>query len=100
MAYGITLVFENVNEGHYWAVNDKLGMPKGSWKNSDAVPKGLVTHIAGPTPTGWVVMEVWDSKADQEAFMGGRLGAALGAVGMPAPAQVIETDAVALEQLR
>ena len=100
MAYGLTLVFENVTEDQYWAVNDKLGLPKGNWKSSDAAPKGLVTHLAGPTPTGWLVIEVWDSRPDQEAFMAGRLGAALGEVGLPAPAQVIDTDGVALEQLR
>ena len=38
--------------------------------------------------------EVWDSKADQEAFMASRLGAALGAVGVPAPVQIIESELV------
>jgi hypothetical protein len=40
------------------------------------------------------VAEVWSSKADQEAFMATRLGAALGAVGVPAPVQIIESDLV------
>ena len=34
------------------------------------------------------------SKADQEAFMGSRLGAALAEVGVPAPSQIIESDLV------
>ena len=26
MAYGLVLVFEDVNEDHYWSVNDKIGV--------------------------------------------------------------------------
>ena len=91
MSYGIVLVFEGVSEDQYWAVNSKLGIDRdgtGDW------PAGIVSHAGGPTATGWVVTEVWNSKADQEAFMGSRLGAALAAVGVPQPVQVIESDLV------
>lgn len=91
MSYGIVLVFDQVAADQYWAVNEQLGInPDGSgdW------PPGLRSHTGGPTATGWVVAEVWDSKSDQEAFMAGRLGAALGAVGVPEPVQVIESDLV------
>lgn len=91
MAYGIVLVFEGVTADQYWAVNDRLGIDpdgNGDW------PSGILSHTGGPTATGWVVAEVWNSKADQEAFMATRLGAALGAVGVPAPVQVIESDLV------
>jgi hypothetical protein len=92
MSYGITLVFEGVGEAQYWAVNDKLGVARdgsGDW------PDGMLHHLAGPAAGGgWVVMERWESKAHQERFMGDRLGAALGAVGLPAPASVIETTAI------
>jgi hypothetical protein len=83
------LVFDGVVADQYWAVNEKLGInPDGSgdW------PAGIVSHTGGPTATGWVVAEVWNTKADQEAFMGSRLGEALGAVGVPEPVQVIESD--------
>jgi hypothetical protein len=89
MPYGIVLVFEGVGADQYWAVNERLGIePDGSgdW------PTGIVSHAGGPASTGWVVTEVWNSKADQEAFMASRLGAALAAAGMPAPTQVIESD--------
>jgi hypothetical protein len=89
MSYSIVLVFDGVGEADYWKVNDQLGLGRdgsGDW------PAGLQSHVAGPTPNGWVVIERWDSKASQEAFMGSRLGAALGAAGLPAPAQVIETN--------
>jgi hypothetical protein len=91
MSYGIVLVFDGVGADQYWAVNDKLGINRdgsGDW------PSGILSHSGGPTATGWIVAEVWNSKADQEAFMAGRLGAALGAVGLPEPVQVIESDLV------
>ena len=91
MSYGIVLAFDDVTAEQYWAVNERLGIkPDGSgdW------PAGIVSHTGGPTATGWVVAEVWNSKAEQEAFMASRLGAALGAVGVPAPVQIIESDLV------
>ncbi len=92
MSYGIAIVFESVNEDQYWAVNDKLGIKRdgsGDW------PDGIVTHVGGPTATGgWVVMETWESKGHQERFMAGRLGAALAAVGVPDPVQVIDSELV------
>ena len=89
MAYGVILRFEGVGVDEYWAVNDRLGVQRdgtGDW------PAGLVTHLGGPTDGGLVVTEVWATKADQEAFMAERLGAALGEVGVPPPAQVIEFE--------
>jgi hypothetical protein len=91
MPYGIVLVFDGVGADQYWAVNDKLGIKPdgtGDW------PDGMLSHVGGPTETGWVVAEVWNSKAEQESFMGSRLGAALGEVGLPQPAQVIESELV------
>ena len=69
MAYALVYVFEKVGESQYWAVNDRLGLRRdgsGNW------PPGLVSHVGGPTPTGWVVSEVWDAKASQQAFMESR----------------------------
>jgi hypothetical protein len=91
MAYAIVLAFEGVDEDQYWSVNDKLGINRdgsGDW------PAGIVSHAGGPTPTGWVVSEIWNSKADQEAFMAGRLGDALAAAQVPPPSQIIESELV------
>jgi hypothetical protein len=91
MPYGIVLVFDGVVADQYWSVNERLGIkPDGSgdW------PGGMLSHTGGPTASGWVVAEVWNSKGDQEAFMASRLGAALGAVGVPDPIQIIESDLV------
>ena len=73
MSYAIVIVFEGVTEADYWAVNATLGINPdgtGDW------PEGIRSHAAGPTANGWVVIEKWESKAAQQAFMGGRLGAA------------------------
>jgi len=89
MSYGIILVFEGVGVDQYWAVNEKLGVSRdgtGDW------PEGMRSHTGGPTASGFVVTEVWDSKADQEAFMANRLGAALADVGLPQPSQIIESE--------
>ena len=91
MAYGIVLEFgKDVTKAQYDAVNEKLGIDiakgTGDW------PKGLKSHAGGTTPEGFCVFEVWDSKAQQEAFMGGRLGAALGAVGVSQPTRVRDVE--------
>jgi hypothetical protein len=91
MSYAIVIVFEGVTEADYWAVNASLGINRdgtGDW------PAGIRSHAGGPTADGWVVIEKWESKEAQEAFMGGRLGAALAAAGLPAPTQIIETVTV------
>jgi hypothetical protein len=91
MAYGIVLEFDNtVGKKQYDAVNQKLGIDMaggtGPW------PEGLRSHAGGTTPTGFVVFEVWDSKAQHAAWMSGRLGEALGAVGVPAPTRVTDVE--------
>ena len=92
MAYGITLIFEGVTEDQYWQVNDELGIDR---NGEGDYPDGLRIHVGGSTGDGgWIVSEVWDDQATQEAFMAGRLGAALAAVGVPPPAQVIESETV------
>ncbi len=93
MAYGIILEFSgDVTKKQYDAVNEKLGIDMaagtGDW------PAGLRSHAGGPTQDGFVVMEVWDTKEQQQAWIGGRLGAALGAVGVPEPLRVTDLEIV------
>jgi hypothetical protein len=93
MAYGIVLEFDGVDRAQYEAVNAKLGIDAA--KGTGDWPAGLKSHVGGTTSaTGFCVVEVWDSKAQHEAFMGGRLGAALGAVGVSAPVRVTELEIV------
>jgi hypothetical protein len=94
MAYGILLEFDgSVGKTQYDAVNEKLGIDMakhgaGQW------PDGLISHAGGTIADGFIVFEVWESKAKQEAFMAGPLGNALGEVGLPQPRKVTEVDVV------
>ena len=85
MADVIILEFD-ADPGLYDKVNQALGLDPaagtGDW------PKGIISHVGAASATGITVMEVWESQADQEAFMSSRLGPALGQVGVPEPKRV------------
>jgi hypothetical protein len=95
VAYAVVLVFEGVSEEQYWSVNEKLGIGR---DGKGDYPAGMLVHTGGPLPTGWMVTEIWDAKGSQEAFMAARLGAALQTAGVPAPAQILDTDTVNFQQ--
>ena len=92
MAYAIALEFTDVDVKQYDAVNEKLGIDMAS--GTGDWPAGLLSHAAGPLPTGWIVSEIWASKSAHEGFMAGRLGAALADVGVPAPTRVTDSELV------
>ncbi len=46
-------------------------------------PEGIISHIAGPSTDGWIVVDTWQSKDDFEKFVQERLGKAMQAAGMP-----------------
>ena len=76
MSEALILEFAGLGEAEYAAVNKHLGIDmqtgQGDW------PAGLLSHAAGTAEDGtFIVAEVWSSRADQDAFMSSRLGAAL-----------------------
>src|SRR5205814_9034214 len=84
MSEALILEFDGLGEAEYAAVNKHLGIDmqtgQGNW------PAGLLSHAAGTADDGtFIVAEVWASRADQDAFMSSRLGAAPGAGGVTAP---------------
>jgi hypothetical protein len=83
MAEGFVLEFEGLGLEQYQRVSGLLGIDmetgEGDW------PAGLRFHSGGAKPGGWFVFEVWDSQADQEAFMADRLGPALAEGGVDRP---------------
>jgi hypothetical protein len=86
MADVIILEFD-ADPALYDQVNEALGLDPaggtGDW------PKGLMNHVgAARGGNGITVVEVWESQADQQAFMESRLGPALGKVGVPEPKRV------------
>ena len=59
--------------------------------NLDAKPaQGLISHVAGPTESGWRVLDVWNTKADFENFLNSRLGRAIHNAGFPGQPSISE----------
>ena len=88
MAIGLVMRFDGVGADQYEAVMAKDGLDLTSPKNvkaADNWPEGVVAHYAGPTPTGWCVVDVWQSQGHFDKFMADRLGPALQKVGLPEP---------------
>jgi|tagenome__1003787_1003787.scaffolds.fasta_scaffold20948735_2 hypothetical protein len=83
MAVGLVLEFTGQTREQYETVGRHLGIDLlggvGDW------PDGLLSHAAGAGDSGWSVMEVWASRADQERFLEGRLRAALDKAGVQGP---------------
>jgi hypothetical protein len=53
-------------QAQYEAACDKLTRGRGLVRTRTDWPiLGLISHVAGPTPHGWLVVDVWDS---DEAF--------------------------------
>lgn len=51
-------------------------------------PAGMLSHVAGDAGDKLIVVEVWQSQADQEAFMHSQLGPAFAEAEVPQPARV------------
>ena len=70
----------------YHKVDSQMGLDvrtgSGDW------PDGLLSHVAGLDGNDLIVVEVWESKGDQEQFMNDRLGPALQAQNVPPPRRV------------
>lgn len=83
MADALILEFDGFDRATYDRVNEKLGIDmesgEGDW------PAGLLFHAGAAKPGGFVIYEVWDSQAAQEAFMAERLGRALEEGGVQGP---------------
>ena len=68
MAIGVLFEFPGVTQSQYDEVLKKL-KPDGDYtKLADWPFKGVHMHVAGPTPTGWRVVDVWESEADLMKF--------------------------------
>ena len=85
MSEAIILEFDGVGSDKYQEVNVALGIDpdtgEGDW------PDGLLAHTGASSAGGLVVLELWDSKDAQAAFMASRLGPALGGAGLPEPSR-------------
>ena len=68
------------------------------WKNAGA-PKGLISHMAGPTHEGWGVVDVWESRSDFDRFFETGLEHAFERVGARMP-QMQMTVSVSIPDAR
>lgn len=86
MAEVLVLEFD-AEPADYEKVNELLGIDPAS--GSGEWPDGLVDHV-GAKGEGrrLMVVEVWESRDAQAAFMHSRLGPALGEAGLPDPKRV------------
>ena len=72
---------------NYERVQEELG---------EEAPEGLIVHVAGPTPRGFRIIDVWDSEDAWERFLRERLEPARERAGVTgvAPAPHFESLAV------
>ena len=77
----ILVMFEAVGAGkeQYDATNAALGI-----EGDEDAPDGLITHAAGLSENGVLVVDVWESKEKLESFFNERLHAALDQAGIAA----------------
>ena len=81
MAMGHVLEFPGGSMALYDAVTKELGI-----KGDQGWPSGLLTHSAGPTADGFIVMESWESEDVWSKFFESTLQPAFQKVGgIPQP---------------
>jgi hypothetical protein len=86
MAVGLVMQFTGIGIGDYNEVMTHLELETpGVTGVTDDWPAGIISHVAGTTEHGWCVVDVWESQDAFDAFMGSRLGPALGKAGLPEP---------------
>ena len=86
----IGLIFENptVTETQYDQVMKEV-FP------GNKMPDGMLYHVAGSSPTGWRVIEVWNSQASADLFLKEKLGDALQRANITVQPQSFEVHNIA-----
>lgn len=85
MAEVVVLEFEAPDAvSIYNSVNTILSGGSDTWE----MPPGLISHVAGEAGDKLIVVEVWESQADQQAFMESELGPAFREANVPEPSRV------------
>jgi hypothetical protein len=75
---GAVRIYNEVNK-----IIDWEGVPE-----SEAWPSGMISHIAAEAEDKLIVVEAWESQADQEFFMATQLAPAFEKAHVPAPRRV------------
>jgi hypothetical protein len=82
MAVTLVMEFKGMTREKYDAIMRELGLDKqnAQW------PKGIISHVAGPLPDGWGVVDIWESQAAFDNFLSNQLTPAFTKVGgIPKP---------------
>ena len=45
-------------------------------------PRGLILHVAGPSPAGWRTIDIWETRADSVRYEQEQLGPAIERAGL------------------
>jgi hypothetical protein len=63
MAVGIRITLPGITQEEFDRAHDHI--------NPDRTPlSGLIFHVSGPVDGGWGIVDVWESRADFDAFAG------------------------------
>jgi len=68
MSIGVLFEFPGITATDYDRVAKKLTGGRGLEALSDWPVKGILFHVAGPTASGWRVVDVWESEAAFREF--------------------------------
>lgn len=68
MAIGALFECPGMTQAQYDEALAKLTGKQAVQALADWNAKGLLSHVAGPTPNGWRVVDVWESEADLMKF--------------------------------
>jgi hypothetical protein len=83
MAVGIRIKLPGVNAEEFDRVDALIDVGGNH-------PDGLIFSASGPTQDGWRVLDFWESRAQFDAFMAGRVGPAVGAAGVSVQPDIAE----------
>lgn len=78
MAVAMLMEFPGVTREQYDAVIEELNL-------GGRPGAGGIFHVAGPTETGWRVVDVWESEDAFDVFFRGKLDSALQNAGVQPP---------------
>jgi hypothetical protein len=80
MAVLVILELPGTTTEQYEKVNEVLGV-----QGEEDAPDGLISHTAGVTDEGLLIVDLWESEAAAAAFFARGIDATMAAAGAPAP---------------
>jgi hypothetical protein len=75
LAVGIRIKLAGVTSAQFDAAHDHVNPER-------TAPPGLLFHASGPIEGGWGIIDFWESRADFDAFLHGRIEPGMAAAGV------------------